>query len=1245
MASSSASRRRSSRTVTFERNSSVPGILTKIAKHLSCHPEYHVYDGEVFSLRRKGSDPSEFNHERYHRHHRASKSFASPPGYHNHPRRNSNSRPPDGFGLGTVFCVRRKSMVEYYRVQESDGGFFENFTALSWRQENRRLQVAREEEVGRELSSIPCELDVLPQAVQQPEVKMTKKELEDLYVEVLYTIKHKLGGGVSYAEAELFAFAQDAFGMSNEAHQRLLSVAAEEKPPIPVLNVVVVEAQGLEAKDPNGYSDPYCMLGIQPGSVLQQIADRRNSSDEDQRDERERKSSTTGSPSRSPSLRSSFRNKLGASFKRREHQHHSRSRSNSLQDTLPAKFIRTTTVKPSTLNPKWNERFRLDIDDIHSDRLHLDVWDHDDESSVFDAARKLNEVAGLKGLGRYFKQIAQSARSGSSTDDFLGCVNVPLEDIPSSGIDRWIPLEGRTTRSSVQGQIRLRLSLGTREDRGLAQCEDNWKEVVEHHQLLDIFIQHTLANYQKASEWPGEVARAAQTILHQHAIQGDLSELQQSLSRWVAISKRHQNRKAQPLDYALLHSLLEDVDTKWEHSEKALSRDEEASLAESFNNMIDLCLQVIAKHRSIIPVANLEAEHKMVHMLKCLSLIYKMKAFKWCCPFRNQLTVEVINALKKGATEWFNATLQHQQEHLNGSGFTEERATLTALSLLVNAVNSDIQRGEKYHNHLFETFIGINYIATNYKQFEKMISDEVAMRLQNEVHDVLAEKVKAIIAAQENPAGHTIVFSGGPGSSDPHEDAVATGIALFELYMALQEFAKFRQVHQLDDGRQLAVHQFQLWFTDAVQSWFIIAKGRARLRIRKALEIDRKLRFVDTNVQYSTSAVDTTACFGQIKEFWKQLSWPDPRTAYPFVLRILEAICDGSIFYGNLCHMKLTTAGYYDEDGQFDVTEEMRPDVKKFLFHLAWAPEKVATKSALAPLVDYLDTNLKVLYNNLMRVNFYRVLEAVWRVVLQELTITARNNVGEQANFFQRLFTALGHLIEFFHGDDKGLSLKSLHSLAYQDLDRLLKLHKADTQYLIEMYCLQRLEEQRRQNQSASFGGQASINPYGYLTVKTFYNASGDCLTVDVMNARDLLPLDPNGYSDPFVLVELQPRHLFPNCPQHRTRVQKRTLYPIFDETFEFSVTVDKCRQEVALMCFTVMDHDMMTRNDFEGEAFLPLTQIPGVNGGENIRNITPMDLPLLQPKEKNEILGALEARQWDRDAQEFVKHQKRRKM
>ena len=36
-----------------------------------------------------------------------------------------------------------------------------------------------------------------------------------------------------------------------------------------MLNVVVTEASGLEAKDANGYSDPYCMLGIRPAPPQQ----------------------------------------------------------------------------------------------------------------------------------------------------------------------------------------------------------------------------------------------------------------------------------------------------------------------------------------------------------------------------------------------------------------------------------------------------------------------------------------------------------------------------------------------------------------------------------------------------------------------------------------------------------------------------------------------------------------------------------------------------------------------------------------------------------------------------------------------------------------------------------------------------------------------------------------------------------------------------------------------------------------
>lgn len=79
---------------------------------------------------------------------------------------------------------------------------------------------------------------------------------------------------------------------------------------------------------------------------------------------------------------------------------------------------------------------------------------------------------------------------------------------------------------------------------------------------------------------------------------------------------------------------------------------------------------------------------------------------------------------------------------------------------------------------------------------------------------------------------------------------------------------------------------------------------------------------------------------------------------------------------------------------------------------------------------------------------------------------------------------------------------------------------------------------------------------------------------VEVLHAADLLPLDTNGeraqrgvglgpqgagrpltavspgLSDPFVIVELGPPHLFPLVRSQRTQVKSRTLHPLYDELF-----------------------------------------------------------------------------------------------
>lgn len=1152
-----------------------------------------------------------------------------------------------------AFCKRRLSWPEVDNsvnsgVQDTDGSYFESFTALSWRQENRRLAALRLVEARAERPP-PAPHDLgLPSASAQ----LSHKEHEHLYTEVLYCIENAVGAPApdgqfaSYKE-EVIEYARRAFRISTEVHARAIRSAGSERPPTVVLGCAVIEADGLEAKDANGFSDPYCMLGIQPASLP---ASPRASEDEGRKH--------------------GFR----LSFKRRD----GRQQRDSL-GRLPARYIRATSVRPHTLSPKWNETFKFDIDDISSDVLHLDIWDHDDESSVLDAVSRLNEVRGVRGLGRFFKQVCQSARQGSQ-DDFLGCVNIPLREIPSTGTETWFKLEARSQRSSVQGRIRLRLWLSARE--AGRHDDDNWQQVRQHERIFGVLLAREIetpanmgtsaAEGETSATWDGELCGPAQTLLHQHAIQGDLSALQTAIARFAAACRLNSDV---PLDPKYMYKLLTELERAWCANEAisgggsgdcgvGVSRDEERWLADCFGEFVERALHQLRLHRDLYPVLHSQSLNKLEFLLRCLSQVSQMKAFWRCCPFNQIIRSEILGALRKGTAEWYEALCAQDTESERGEDLVN----------LITLVQIDLQQGLTYYHPLFETTNNVPYFGVVFTQIDKMVSDDVKLCVDHWVAEgwcgVAEEEMYDELG---NPAGCVVSAKTLP----------------FEVLSAVRELcaaaATAPHSHSPNDP-PLQLLDAYMWFEPLIDRWLAVTKTMALQRVRAAVELDRSVEG-EHLVKHSTSSVDTAACLYHMRLVWKAIGGVEEGTSGGG-MRLLEAACATALHYADLVHGALADQEYYESHGQNKTTEEIctivnnleyvrrslaeyddehianeesarqlvrgalgtldarsaraaaplaaraRPALRKAVFHLAWSPDTLPTPQAISPLLEFLDQHLSSLNTWLLPRAFIRALAGCWSAVLKEMSAQADAGGAERPRVYHhRLREALDLLAEFFHAEGKGLPMSEVHNGEWVRVEQRMQYHQAPTEELLELWLADRLAEQNR---------TPLPSPYGSILVRVYFNH--DSLCVEVLSARDVIPLDPNGLSDPFVVVELLPKRLFPKTHEQTTNVQKKTLNPVWDECFEFAVCLEACRCQLAALSLSVWDRDVLTADDFAGEAFVALARVPGVHSHAPPDPLRPLELPLMQLHDRNHpILQILESRTTDKLALDFIKKQKLR--
>ncbi|XP_031717961.1 BAI1-associated protein 3 [Anarrhichthys ocellatus] len=1122
------------------------------------------------------------------------------------------------------------------RISEESVEFFERVNAILQKQENMLRTAQAECERG--ACTVPPPQEHVDQAFIPDRVRRT--ELDLLYEEAVYTVVNRVGVPSPEhvrSDEDLFAYLLKVFDMGEEEHDIILQNVQESKRASFSLRVSVMKAKSLMAKDANGYSDPYCMLGILLGQSPRETEEKK-----------ERK----------------------FSFRKRKDKLEKRS---STKEVLPARCIQVTEVKPETLNPVWDEHFVFEIDDVHNDLLHLDIWDHDDDVSVAEACKKLNEVSGLRGMGRYFKQIAKSVRSNGSAssgsednaDDFLGCINIPLSEFPIVGYDTWFKLEPRSSTSKVQGECHLILKLFTSQrDTALSKTDSN---VSIHKKLLSQIVEYEHGHVKREPyNWNGQVGPPAWTVLTHHAVQTDLSPLQQAVIRWQCYSSHH---RTQRVCYSLLLRLLRTVDAEWDPT--AVRGDLERQLSDSFRLYTEHCLCLMKNMRQVFPCTSAAAITRYELMLRGIGYMQNMLAFTTVCPLRNDLQLDITTAVKKGTVEWYESLIARYKPE---DGTLEEQ--LKKLVQVVDSVCADVQRAQHIYNKLFYSAVKVDFFSTSYRQLEKQVADDV---------NVAMERVCGTLEQESSRLTQTM------------------GETIFELFMSLNILKGFREFLPLKDAKMLALTGFHNWFKSSIHKWLQIVHDRSCDRIRKAVETD-KLEPVQ-QAQHSSSAVEVVMCFSQVREIWLQLAWPDSAGAFIFVTRLTDNFCSEAVCYSEMITRKIERNQLGRDHKSFTVqlcialnntehvrvflghlprdldwqgverameescgvegkeqvykalngqlfnmdldlqreakhlitllTDKMLPELRRYIQHISLSPDSINNDDAVSPLMKYLQDTMVILTENLVKENLMTVLQSMWELLLRMILDAVAENRGVQVEFYNRFQYTVETLLQFLHVKGEGLSLEDMKSEDYKVLDEELRLNKCPSFELIEQYYLEKISQQKTLKHTR----------FGRISVKCYYDAPEQRLTVEILHAADIIALDANGLSDPFVIVELCPHHLFPMAKSQRTQVKLKTLHPVFDELFHFHVSPEQYRHRYACLTFTVMDYDWLSTNDFAGEAVAPLSDFcwPGrPNASAAGKSVQPVILHLSRSKPSEKpIMRMLDARIGDKEAQEFVRRLK----
>ncbi|KAG7190820.1 hypothetical protein KM043_006889 [Ampulex compressa] len=1138
------------------------------------------------------------------------------------------------------------------RIQESDGGFFENLGTLLAEKVRAQEQVEgplpkkKDDEAKEEDDSLSEEgsIEEPTEALLETDSDRDENEhtqnflvetmgwnIEELYTALVYMTQHQIGYDVSNecGLEVLLNHLQNSFKVDNETHERVLEQTKNMEPPEMHLNVEVIEAKELVSKDANGKSDPFCALYLE------------------------------SAPTR---------------------------RYNS-------------AVKPATLSPVWEEHFELPLEDPENDILFLEVWDFDAAETVPEKMSKVKDVKGVRGLVKLAKEIAVTATTGSHDNEFIGRCRIPLKDIPTTGHTMWYSLE-KKNKSKRRGVVKLRLAFSAEHNAQVA--------AQEHRHMLRILLLHELET-EKVEKycWCGRWSAAAEVLILQHSAQRGLLARNVTLAQWVEYARIHQEH---PLSFTIFNKLALDLLRPMDSG--LFSTDETRLFWDATKKIIFSCLNSIRKIRRLTQgdknvMAQLTAILGILSSISSLKVpedvdLFPSKMYPWF-PEPDGSRIDVPQGLhytvEQGGIEWF--------EHIMNNNSPETESDEDALRhhiKIIQLIRADLQRSIDHYDKFFIKKINFPYARTLYILYEKRISDmcmiiveDVCARLKrievdsnNDSELSLGTTLFELYLTLQRYAmlGQVLCAEGllETMKIQSYHEWFRAGvahwldIAVYKAIKRIDRAVEFDTLQAVDNSvqysssavdtltifYQIKVFWTQLAWPDIEGSYTFIAKiidDICKCSIAYADKMATKAELTTELEQLSESSVYE-------KKFFVSNAWCfainnidyirtsiGPLASDLGLQTIVDALSENKTQEeAERCRQTLlliienatdTVKNKIIELLQV-VASKMAPAMSRYLMEGAELID--TTSNAMDRLLQYLDGNLTTLHDNLNEDNFQRVLLVIWGIMAETLYELVHNNLEKRRppSFYSNLHRTLHTLVRFFNlGADETANVEVL-----QKIEHILELHGLETAELIHRYNQERIKEQEDLEDPI----------YGQITVKVYF--SDNVLNIQILNARNLRPTDTNGdiigklstlerklhskskqrlregktsKCDCYVKVRLLPEEKFADVKAPKTRVHKETLFPLFDDIFNIPLTPEQRATENAILGFELKDKDFL-RSKFMAEAFLPFSEIPETGPDGGFDTLDQIHLKLSRPtKRSTDVIVALEHRRGDNQAMDFI--------